>query len=381
VELRILGPLDLVVDGAVRTVPAGAERAVLELLLLNAGRVVPATTLVDALWGDDLPANAMNALQGRISRLRRALGDAGLPEALVTTRRPGYLADVDPERVDAHRFIRLVREALSFVLLMLAFRSVLVPLKAVLLNLLSIGAAYGVMVVVFQWGWGGALIGLETTVPIVSFIPMFLFAILFGLSMDYEVFLLSRVRDEYLRTDDNDKAIVQGISSTARTITSAALIMTAVFLSFAIADDPSTKMFGLGLAAAILIDATVVRMVLVPATMTLLGRANWWLPSWLDRVLPGRPAGTDAATVETHADPQVVARIREDPPSASGAGDRHHARGGADVRPVVGQGRGGEVRADPDGDLLAHRPGGRVEREERAAVVVDDPHRAAAHDW
>jgi hypothetical protein len=364
VELRILGPLDLVVDGAVRTVPAGAERAVLELLLLNAGRVVPATTLVDALWGDDLPANAMNALQGRISRLRRALGDAGLPEALVTTRRPGYLADVDPERVDAHRFIRLVREALSFVLL----------------NLLSIGAAYGVMVVVFQWGWGGALIGLETTVPIVSFIPMFLFAILFGLSMDYEVFLLSRVRDEYLRTDDNDKAIVQGISSTARTITSAALIMTAVFLSFAIADDPSTKMFGLGLAAAILIDATVVRMVLVPATMTLLGRANWWLPSWLDRVLPGRPAGTDAATVETHADPQVVARIREDPPSASGAGDRHHARGGADVGPVVGQRRGGEVRADPDGDLLAHRPGGRVEREEGAAVVIDDPDRAATHD-
>ncbi|MEU8609499.1 MMPL family transporter, partial [Actinoplanes sp. NPDC048791] len=199
--------------------------------------------------------------------------------------------------------------ALSFVLLMLAFRSVLVPLKAVLLNLLSIGAAYGVMVAVFQWGWGGALIGLEATVPIVSFIPMFLFAILFGLSMDYEVFLLSRVREEYLRTGDNNEAIVQGISGTARTITSAALIMVAVFLSFAISDDPSTKMFGLGLATAIFIDATVVRMVLVPATMTLLGRANWWLPRWLDRVLPGRPAGTDAARDGTHADPQVLARI------------------------------------------------------------------------
>jgi RND superfamily putative drug exporter len=199
--------------------------------------------------------------------------------------------------------------ALSFVLLMLAFRSVLVPLKAVLLNLLSIGAAYGVMVAVFQWGWGGALIGLEATVPIVSFIPMFLFAILFGLSMDYEVFLLSRVREEYLRTGDNNEAIVQGISGTARTITSAALIMVAVFLSFAISDDPSTKMFGLGLATAIFIDATVVRMVLVPATMTLLGRANWWLPRWLDRVLPGRPAGTDAARDGGHADPQVLARI------------------------------------------------------------------------
>jgi putative drug exporter of the RND superfamily len=183
--------------------------------------------------------------------------------------------------------------ALSFVLLMLVFRSVLVPLKAVLLNLLSIGAAYGIMVAVFQWGWGGALIGLEATVPIVSFIPMFLFAILFGLSMDYEVFLLSRVREEYLRTGDNSTAIVRGVAGTARVITSAALIMVAVFLSFAIAEDPSTKMFGLGLATAIFVDATVVRMVLVPATMTLLGRANWWLPRWLDRMLPRGPVGVD----------------------------------------------------------------------------------------
>ncbi|MFF8267961.1 MMPL family transporter [Streptomyces sp. NPDC016562] len=185
--------------------------------------------------------------------------------------------------------------AMSFLLLMLVFRSVLVPLKAVLLNLLSIGAAYGIMVAVFQWGWGGALIGLEATVPIVSFIPMFLFAILFGLSMDYEVFLLSRVREEYLRTGDNGTAIVEGVSRTARIITSAALIMVAVFLSFAVAEDPSTKMFGLGLATAIFIDATVVRMVLVPATMTLLGRSNWWLPKWLDRILPRGPVGTDDA--------------------------------------------------------------------------------------
>ncbi|MFB9435015.1 MMPL family transporter [Streptomyces showdoensis] len=188
--------------------------------------------------------------------------------------------------------------AMSFLLLMLVFRSVLVPLKAVLLNLLSIGAAYGIMVAVFQWGWGGALIGLEATVPIVSFIPMFLFAILFGLSMDYEVFLLSRVREEYLRTGDNGTAIVEGLSRTARIITSAALIMVAVFLSFAVAEDPSTKMFGLGLATAVFVDATVVRMVLVPATMTLLGRTNWWLPKWLDRVLPRGPVGS-AATDDT----------------------------------------------------------------------------------
>ncbi|MFG2760956.1 MMPL family transporter [Streptomyces wuyuanensis] len=189
--------------------------------------------------------------------------------------------------------------AMSFLLLMLIFRSILVPLKAVLLNLLSISAAYGIMVVVFQWGWGGALIGLEATVPIVSFIPMFLFAILFGLSMDYEVFLLSRVREEYLRTGDNGTAIVEGISRTARIITSAALIMVAVFLSFAVAEDPSTKMFGLGLATAIFIDATVVRMVLVPATMTLLGRTNWWLPKWLDWMLPRGPVDTDDTDAES----------------------------------------------------------------------------------
>lgn len=200
---------------------------------------------------------------------------------------------------------------MSFLLLMPVFRSILVPLKAVLLNLLSIGAAYGIMVAVFQWGWGGALIGLEATVPIVSFIPMFLFAILFGLSMDYEVFLLSRVREEYLRTGDNDTAIVEGVSGTARIITSAALIMVAVFLSFAVAEDPSTKMFGLGLAAAIFIDATVVRMVLVPATMTLLGRTNWWLPKWLDRMLPRGPVAPDDTDAESTGEaprPRMVDR-------------------------------------------------------------------------
>ena len=176
--------------------------------------------------------------------------------------------------------------AMSFVLLMLVFRSVLVPLKAVALNLLSIGAAYGVMVMVFQWGWAGGLIGLESTVPIVSFIPMFMFAILFGLSMDYEVFLLSRVREEYVATRDNQTSIVNGIASTGRVITSAALIMISVFLAFVLGEDAATKMFGLGLATAIFVDATLVRMVLVPATMTLLGDANWWIPRTLDRRLP-----------------------------------------------------------------------------------------------
>jgi RND superfamily putative drug exporter len=175
---------------------------------------------------------------------------------------------------------------LSFLLLMVVFRSILVPLKAAILNLLSIGAAYGVLVMVFQWGWGKDLIGLEGPVPIVSFIPMFMFAVLFGLSMDYEVFLLSRVREEYVATGDNDTAVINGIASTARVITSAALIMISVFAGFVFGDDPVIKMMGLGLAVAIFVDATIVRVVLVPATMKLMGDANWWLPGWLDRLLP-----------------------------------------------------------------------------------------------
>jgi RND superfamily putative drug exporter len=175
---------------------------------------------------------------------------------------------------------------LSVLLLMMVFRSVAVPLKAALMNLLSIGAAYGVIVAVFQWGWLKGLFGVEETVPIVSFLPMMMFAILFGLSMDYEVFLLSRVREEYLHRRDNTSAVVEGISATARVITSAALIMICVFASFILGDDPTIKMFGLGLAIAVLIDATIVRTVLVPATMKLLGDWNWWLPGWLDRILP-----------------------------------------------------------------------------------------------
>ncbi len=174
----------------------------------------------------------------------------------------------------------------SFLLLTLVFRSLVVPLKAAVLNLLSIGAAYGVVVMVFQWGWGGGLIGLESTLPVEPFIPVFMFAILFGLSMDYEVFLLSRVRESYLVTGDNEGSVIEGIARTGRVITSAALIMIAVFLGFVLDSDPRVKMFGLGLATAILIDATVVRMVLVPAIMKLLGNANWWIPRGLDRRLP-----------------------------------------------------------------------------------------------
>ena len=175
---------------------------------------------------------------------------------------------------------------LSFILLMAVFRSILVPLKAVLMNLLSVGAAYGVIVAVFQWGWLGDFFGIGKPGPIEAWAPMFLFAIVFGLSMDYEVFLLSRMKEEYHRTGDNATAVADGVAATARVITAAALIMVCVFAAFVLAPDRQLKLFGMGMAVAVFIDATVVRMLLVPATMELLGDRNWWIPKWLDRVLP-----------------------------------------------------------------------------------------------
>jgi putative drug exporter of the RND superfamily len=175
---------------------------------------------------------------------------------------------------------------LTFLLLMVVFRSVLVPVKAAIAILLSIVSSFGVLVAVFQWGWLKDVIGLEETVPIVSFLPMIMFAILFGLSMDYEVFILSRVREDYIRTGNARASVLSGLTSSARVITAAALIMTSVFASFVLGDDTIIKMFGVGLSVAVLLDATIVRMMLVPATMALLDSANWWMPRWLDRLLP-----------------------------------------------------------------------------------------------
>ncbi|MEN8114778.1 MAG: MMPL family transporter, partial [Actinomycetota bacterium] len=186
---------------------------------------------------------------------------------------------------------------LSFLFLMVVFRSVLVPLSAVVMNLLAIGAAYGIVVAVFQWGWGGALLGIQPG-PIEPFIPMMLFAIVFGLSMDYEVFLLTRIREEYDRTGDNGEAVADGLAITARVITAAALIMVFVFGSFMLEDLRTIKILGLGLAAAVAIDATVVRMLLVPATMKLLGDMNWWIPRRLDRVLPNLVVEPEATASE-----------------------------------------------------------------------------------
>jgi putative drug exporter of the RND superfamily len=180
----------------------------------------------------------------------------------------------------------LVVLGLSFLLLLIVFRSLVVPVKAVIMNVLSIGAAYGLLVAVFQWGWGAGLIGIGKKGPIESFIPMMMFAVIFGLSMDYEIFLLSRIKEEFDKTHDNAQAVADGLAQTARVITAAAAIMVCVFGSFVFGGELVIKEFGLGLAAAILIDATLVRMVLVPSTMELLGDANWWLPRGLARLLP-----------------------------------------------------------------------------------------------
>ncbi|HEY4570965.1 MAG TPA: MMPL family transporter [Kribbella sp.] len=175
---------------------------------------------------------------------------------------------------------------LAFLLLTVAFRSLLIGVKAAILNLLSVGAAYGVIVAVFQWGWGSSLVGIDEKVPIPSFVPMLMFAIVFGLSMDYEVFLLSRVHEAWVATKDSQRAVAIGIGATARVITTAAAIMIVVFLSFVLDDDPTVKMLAVGMAVAVLIDASIVRMILVPSVMTLLGKWAWWLPPWLDRIIP-----------------------------------------------------------------------------------------------
>jgi putative drug exporter of the RND superfamily len=200
--------------------------------------------------------------------------------------------------------------AVSFLLLVVVFRALLVPLKAALLNLLSIGAAYGVVVAIFQWGWAKGLVGLEATVPIMSFVPLLMFAVLFGLSMDYEVFLLSRIREEYVNSGDAHSSVVTAIAATARVITSAALIMVCVFVGFVFSADPVLKMVGVGLAVAVAIDATVVRVVLVPALMSLLGDRAWWLPRWLDRTLPS--VNLEATT------PTPINAPTMDAPSAAG---------------------------------------------------------------
>jgi RND superfamily putative drug exporter len=210
---------------------------------------------------------------------------------------------------------------LTVILLTVVFRSILVPIKAALAILVSIGSSFGVIVAVFNWGWLADLVGLEQTLPIISFLPMMMFAILFGLSMDYEVFILSRIHEEYHRSGEARRSVLVGLTSSARVITAAALIMISVFAAFALGDSPAIKMFGIGLATAVFLDATVVRMVIVPAVMTLFGDRAWQLPRWLDRILPNLDVEGEELVERLEAqDAEAAARQAATPaPAAAGA--------------------------------------------------------------
>ena len=257
--------------------PAG-NAAIMQVFPTTSPQDERTSDLVDHLRDDVIP----NTI-GTSSNLDPAVG--GLPAAVSDFS--AYTFTMLPVVVG-------VVLLLSFLLLMLVFRSILVPLKAVVMNLLSVGAAYGLMVAVFQWGWGASLFGVGKEGPIEAWAPLMMFAVVFGLSMDYEVFLLSRIKEEYDRTGDNAGAVADGLAVTARVITAAAAIMVCVFGAFVLGHDRALKLFGFGMAVAVLIDATIVRLILVPATMELLGDKNWWLPKWLDRLLP-------VVHVEAHA--------------------------------------------------------------------------------
>ena len=244
------------------------------------------------------------------TQLVERLRDDALPATGIAVMIGGFTAgSIDFSSYLGDRLPLLIGAVLvlSFLLLMLVFRSVLVPLKAVIMNLLSVGAAYGVVVAIFQWGWAKDLFGIGKAGPVEAWAPMMLFAIVFGLSMDYEVFLLSRMREEFVRTGDNHIAVADGLAATARVITAAALIMVCVFGAFVLGNDRQLKLFGLGMAVAVAVDATIVRMILVPATMELLGSRNWWMPAWLDRILPrieveGHHPEADAAGLDNGDD-------------------------------------------------------------------------------
>jgi RND superfamily putative drug exporter len=239
--------------------------------------VVPTTSpqdeatseLVETLRDDVIPtATAGTGITALVGGVNAALEDQS---EYITDRMPIFIAGV---------------VGLSFLLLLMAFHSPLIALKAGVMNLLSVSAAYGVMTLVSQGGAVGELIGIDHEVPIAPFMPVMMFAILFGLSMDYEVFLISRIREEYLKDGNTRRAVADGLAKTARVITAAAAIMVVVFLAFVASPEVFLKLFGIGLASAIFLDATLVRMVLVPAVMQLLGERNWWIPDWLERILP-----------------------------------------------------------------------------------------------
>ncbi|MEU9359660.1 MMPL family transporter [Streptomyces sp. NPDC048301] len=291
------GPLTLVID---QTKVPQSDRSDLENQAKQALAKVPDAAVITPLTatsdGDVLTATAYSVAapqDERTTDLVNHLKDDVLPDAVSGTAAKGYVTGTTAAQVD---FLDIVSSrlpliiavvvGLAFLVILAVFRGVLVALKAAVLNVLSIAASYGVVVAVFQWGWGGPALGVSGDVPIESYVPMMMFAIVFGLSMDYEIFLLSRIHEAWTATRDPRGSVAHALEITARVITCAALIMVSVFAAFIISDNIVVKMLGLGLAVSVLIDATVVRLLLVPAVMTLLGRAAWWTPRWLDRILP-----------------------------------------------------------------------------------------------
>ncbi|MFD9501256.1 MMPL family transporter [Streptomyces sp. NPDC060035] len=291
------GPLTIVID---QSAVSQGDRSALETQVQQALTKVPDAALITPLTptsdGDVLTATAYSVAAPqdvRTTDLVNRLTDDVLPDAVSGTAANTYVTGTTAAQVD---FLDIVSSrlpliiavvvGLAFLVILTVFRGLLVAVKAAVLNVLSIAASYGVVVAVFQWGWGGPALGVSGDVPIESYVPMMMFAIVFGLSMDYEIFLLSRIHEAWLRTHDPRASVAQALEITARVITCAALIMVSVFAAFLISDNIVVKMLGLGLAASVLIDATVVRLLLVPAVMTLLGRAAWWSPRWLVRILP-----------------------------------------------------------------------------------------------
>ncbi|MCL8013337.1 MMPL family transporter [Streptomyces sp. AS02] len=291
------GPLTIVVD---QTSVPDSQRSDLASKTQQALNDESGTSFVSPLTptqdGDVLVGTVYSSVSPQnkdTTDLTNRLYDHTLPDAASGTDAKGYVtgttaAQVDFRNIVAERLplIIAVVVGLAFLIVLAVFRGLLVAVKAAVLNVLSIAASYGVVVAVFQWGWGGPALGVNGKVPIESYVPMMMFAIIFGLSMDYEIFLLSRVHEAWLRTGDAKDSVAHALEITARVITCAALIMVSVFAAFIISDNIVVKMLGLGLAVSVLIDATVVRLLMVPAVMTLLGKHAWWTPRWLDKVLP-----------------------------------------------------------------------------------------------
>jgi RND superfamily putative drug exporter len=320
------GPLQLVAvvhgssDQAALTRVVGAVKTQPDVASVSTPILIPGRAGSEVATFDVYPNSSPQ--DAATTTLIDHLRNQTIPQALTGSRLTVYVGGTTAVFVDFARvlsaklplFIGLV-VLLSFVLLAIVFRSLVIPLVSAAMNMLSIGAAFGVLVAVFQWGWLGTVFGVNRSGPVEAFLPVMLFAILFGLSMDYQVFLVTRMHEEWRKSGDNRVAVRNGLAATGKTITAAALIMILVFGSFILGGERVIKEFGLGLAGGILIDALVIRMAIVPALMFMIGKANWWFPSSLDRVLPhigfekSEPSMTSESADDKSSEPRSLVEI------------------------------------------------------------------------